>query len=386
MRIILKSVRPKYEEKNSTIEEANADSNLTDKNLQINLPNNFNTSQNFSNEEETRKMNVMLKRVKPKSEEGGTKTEEVNTEYNSTNESLQGDFSTNFRSNKNLPVEYGTRRRTRVVLKSVKPKSEERISTIEETSVHPDSNNESLQSTFSSNFRSGKNLPVEYKTGRRTRVVLKSVKPKSEERNSIAEETSVRLDSINESLKSTFPNNFHSDKNLPVEHGTRRRTRILLKSVKPKSEERTSTIEEMSVDPDSTDQDLQGSFSSNLHMNENLSDEEEARRRMEIITKGITSILKPKFKERDSVTEGTSTDSDFARKDPRVLFTFNFSSNLHVGDNLPDKEKTMTHSKSEEKEATTEWPEDTEPQITGTSVPAEEDTDRPSLEVSAALS
>lgn len=370
MRVILKSVRPKSEEKNSTIEETST--RPIDKNLQNNLTNNVNISQNFSTEGKTRRrMRVVLKRVKSESDEGGLKTEEASTEHDSTNESLQGTFSNNFYSAKNFPIEYRTRRRMRVVLKSIKPKSEEKNLTVEQITVEPDSNNKNLQD--SSNFRSDKNFSVEYGTKRRMRVALKSVKFKSEKENSTIAETSVNTD------KNTFLNNSGRNKNLPVEYRTRRRMRVILKNVKPKSEERNSTIEETSVDSDSTDKDLHSSFSSNLHTNENLSDDEEARRRMKVALKSV----KPKSEEIDSVAEETSADSDFARKDPQVLYTFHFSSNLHVDDNLDEKKK---HPKPEEREAMTERPEDTEPQITRTSVPVEEDTDQPSLEVSAALS
>lgn len=383
MRVILKSVRPKSEVKNSTIEETSMKSNSIDKN-QNNLSNNVNISPNFSNKgKPRRRMRVILKRVKSESDEGRSKIEEANTEHDSINESLQGTFSNNFYSAKNFPFKYGTRRRMRVVLKSVKPKSEDKNLTVEHTTVESDSSNKNLQDTFSDHFRSDKNFSVEYGTKRRTRVILKSVKLKSEKENSTVEETSVNSDSIKHSNKNIFQNTFlnhsHGSKNLPVEYRTRRRMRVILKNVKPKSEERNSTIEETSIDSDSVDKDLQDSFSSNLHMNENLSDEEEARRRMKVVLKSI----KPKFEERDSIAKETSADSDFARKDPQVLYTFHFSSNFHVGDNL-DKKKE--HSKPEEKGTMTERPEDMEPQITRTSVSVEEDTDQPSLEVSAALS
>ncbi|XP_011867182.1 PREDICTED: mucin-4-like [Vollenhovia emeryi] len=367
MRVVLKRVRHKSDERNSTIEETNVESVPTDKNFENNLSNNVNVSQNFSNEEKPRRrMRVVLKRVK--SEEARTKTEETNTEYDS-NESLQGTFSNNFYSAKNFP-EYKARRRMRVVLKSVKPKSEEKNSTVEETTANHDPTNETLQGTLSNNFRDGRNLPIKSGTKRRMRVVLKSIKSKSEKGNSTAEETNVDPDSINKN-QSAFVNNSHRDRNIPIEYGTKRRMRVILKSVKPKSEEKNSTIEETSIDSDSVEKDLQGSFSDNLYMNEHFSNEEEARKRTEV-------SVKPNSKERDSVAEETSADSD-SRKDPQVLHVFNFSSNLHVGDNLPDKKKK--HSESKGKEAMTERPEDMEPQTTRTSVPVEEDTDRPSLEV-----
>ncbi|XP_018378075.1 PREDICTED: uncharacterized threonine-rich GPI-anchored glycoprotein PJ4664.02-like [Trachymyrmex cornetzi] len=376
MRVVLKNVRSKIEEKNSTIEEINVNPDFANKNFQNNFLNNQNISQNFSNEEKTRrKMRVKLKRIKSKSEEEETKTEKAGTEDDFTNESLQGTFSNNFYSAKNFPVEYRTRRRMRVVLKSVKPKTEEKNPTVEEITVEPDSINENLQGTFSNNFRNAKNLPIEYRT-RRMRVVLKSVKLKSDlEKNSTVEGITVDPNFTNGSLRDTFSNNFR--KNFPVKHGTRRRMRVALKSIKPRSEEKNSTVKETSVNSDSnfSDKDFQDSFLSNLH--ENLFNGEDAQRRMEDALKSV----KPTSKERDSVAEETNVDSNFARKDSQVLNTLHFLSNLHMGDNLPDKKKMMKHSKSEEKEAMIKQPEDTESQTTRTSVPVEKDTDRFSLEV-----
>ncbi|XP_018345029.1 PREDICTED: mucin-17 [Trachymyrmex septentrionalis] len=375
MRVVLKNVR-KIEEKNSTTEETNPD--FANKNFQNNFLNNRNISQNFSNEEKTeRKMRVVLKKIKSKSEEEETKTEKTNTEDDFTNESLQGTFSNNFYSAKNFPVEYRTRRRMRVVLKSVKPKTEEKNSTVKEITVEPDSINENLQGTFSNNFHDAKNLPIEYRT-RRMRVVLKSVKLKSEpEKNSIVEGITVNPNFTNGSLRDTFSNNFR--KNFSVKHGTRRRTRVTLKSIKPiyRSEEKNSTVKETSVYSDSnfSDKDFQDNFSSNLH--KNLFNGEDAQRKMKDALKSV----KPTSKERDSVAEETNIDSDSARKNSQVLNTFHFLSNLHMGDNLLNKKKMMKHSKSEEEKAMTKQPEDTESQITRTSVPVEKDTDRFSLEV-----
>lgn len=378
MRVVLKNVRSKI--KNSTIEKTNVNSDFTNKNFQNNFLNNHNISQNFSNEEKRRKMRVVLKRIKSKSEEEETKTEKASTEDDFTNESLQGTFSNNFYSAKNFPIEYRTRRRMRVVLKSVKPKTEEKNPTVEEITIEPDSINESLQGTFSNNFRSAKNFPIEYKT-RRMRIVLKSVKLKSDpKKNSTVEGITADPNFTNGSLRDTFSNNFR--KNFPVKHGTKRRMRVALKSIKPRSEEKNLTLKETSVDSDSnfSDKDFQDSFSSNLH--ENLFNGEDAQRGMEDALKSVKSTSK----ERDSVAEETNIDSDFVRKDSQVLNTFHFSSNVYIGDNLPDKKKIMKHSKSEEEQAITKQPEDMESQTTRTSVPVEKDTDRFSLEVSAALS
>ncbi|EGI65137.1 hypothetical protein G5I_06315 [Acromyrmex echinatior] len=315
---VIKNVRSKIEEKNSTIEETNPD--FANKiNFQNNFLNNHNISQNFSNEEKTRrKMRVVFKRIKSKSEEEETKTEKASTEDDFTNESLQGTFSNNFYSAKNLPIEYRTRR-MRVVLKSVKLKSDpEKNSMVEGMIVdHPNFTNGNFRDTFSNNFR----------------------------------------------------------ENFPVKHGTKRRMRVALKSIKPRSEEKNSTIKQTSVNSDSnfSAKDFQHNFSSNLH--ENLFNGEDAQRRMEDALKSV----KFTSKERDSVAEETVA-SDFARKDSQVLNTFHFLSNLHMGNNLPDKKKMMKHSKSEEEEAMTKQ-EDTESQITRTSVPVEKDTDRFSLEV-----
>jgi len=379
MKIILKNVRLKSEEKNP-IEEVSVDSDSINTNLQDNFPESSYTDKNLSDKRIAgKRMRVVLKSVRPKSEENST-IEETNVNPDSINKNLQNNnLLNNFNINQNFSNEEKTRKRMRVVLKRIKSKSEKETKT-EEANTEYNSINESLQATFSNNFYSTTNLPIKYRTGRRMRVVLKSIKPKSEEKNSTIEEITVDSDSINENIEGTFSNNFRSGKNFPIEYGTRKRMRVVLKSVKPKSEKRNpSTVEEMSIDSDSTDKDLQGSFSSNFHMNENFSDEEEARRRMKVVLKSIQT----KSKEKDSVAEETSVDSDFAKKDPRVLYTSHFSSNLHVGDNLLDKKKK--HSKSEEEEAMTEWPEDTESQTMETSVPVKEDTDRSLLEVSATL-
>jgi len=377
MKVILKNVRPKPEEKNP-IEEVSADSDSININLQDNFSENSYTDKNLSDKRIAgKRMRVVLKSVRPKSEENST-IEETNVNPDSTNKNLQNNLLNNFNINQNFSNEEKTRKRTRVVLKRIKSEKETKT---EEANTEYNSINETLQATFSNNFYSTTNLPIKYRTGRRMRVVLKSVKPKSEEKNSTIEKITVDSDSINESIEGTFSNNFRSGKNFPIEYGTRKRTRVVLKSVKPKSEKRNpSTVEETSIDSDSTDKDLQGSFSSNFHTNENFSDEEEARRRMEVVLKSIQT----KSKEKDSIAEETSVDYNFARKDPQVLYTSHFSSNLHVGDNLLDKKKK--HSKSEEEEAMTEWPEDTEPQTMETSVPVKEDTDRSLLEVSATLS
>ncbi|KAL6264649.1 hypothetical protein P5V15_004750 [Pogonomyrmex californicus] len=369
MRVVLKNSSIS-EEKNSTISKTNVDPN---KNLHDNFSNNLNISQAPSNKEKIkRRMRVVLKSVKPKPEE---RNEEINEDSDLTNKNLQNNLSNNFNTSQIFSNEDKTRRRMRVV-KRVKPKSKETGIKTEEASIEHDSTNESLQGAFSNNLRNSKNL-LDYGTRRRMRVVLKSIKSKSEGNLTVEE---MRIDS-NFTNGDTFSNNSRSGKNLPLKYGARRRTRVVLKSVRPKSEKRNSTVEEASVDSDSIDKDLQGSFSSNFHINKNFPDKEQTRRRMGVIPRSIAA----ESEEKDSIAEETNIDLEYerVREQPQVFSTFNFSNSLYGSNNFPEKEKTMTPSKSGEEETTIKQLGVTEPRITGTSVLVEEDTDRPSLEVNA---
>ncbi|KAG5308785.1 CHIT1 protein, partial [Acromyrmex insinuator] len=308
---------------------------------------------------------------KPKSEEKNL-IEGERVDFDSINTNLRDNFPKSSYADKNLSDKRIARRRMRVI-KNVRSKIEEKNSTIEET--NPDfANKINFQNNFLNNHNISQNFSNEEKTRRKMRVVFKRIKSKSEEEETKTEKASTEDDFTNESLQGTFSNNFYSAKNLPIEYRTRR-MRVVLKSVKLKSEEKNSTIKQTSVNSDSnfSAKDFQHNFSSNLH--ENLFNGEDAQRRMEDALKSVKFISK----ERDSVAEETVA-SDFARKDSQVLNTFHFLSNLHMGNNLPDKKKMMKHSKSEEEEAMTKQ-EDTESQITRTSVPVEKDTDRFSLEV-----
>ncbi|XP_025073835.1 uncharacterized protein LOC105426278 [Pogonomyrmex barbatus] len=375
MRVVLKN-SPISEEKNSTISKTNVDSN---KNLHDNFSNNLNISQAPSNKEKIkRRMRVVLKSVKPKSEERNSTIEEINEDSDLTNKNLQNNLSNNFNTSQIFSNEDKTRRRMRVV-KRVKPKSKETGIKTEEASVEHDSTNESLQGAFSNNLRNSKNL-LDYGTRRRMRVVLKSIKSKSEGNITVEE---VRIDS-NFTNGDTFSNNSRSGKDLPLKYGSRRRTRVVLKSVRPKSEKRNSTVEEASVDSDSIDKDLQGSFSSNFHIKKNFPDKEQTRRRTGVIPRSIAA----KSEEKDSIAEETNIELEYerVREQPQLFSTFNFSNNLYGSNNFPEKEKTMTPSKSGEEETTIKQLGVTEPRITGTSVLVEEDTDRPSLEVTTSTS
>ncbi|XP_072745490.1 uncharacterized protein [Anoplolepis gracilipes] len=275
---------------------------------------------------------------------------------NRVRENFPSNFSTNLQANKNFSDKESTGSRIRVLLKSVRSKSnnKEINSTIAETST--DVIDENLENNLSSNLNTNENLSDEKKTSRR--IVLKRIRPKFKEEKAKTEETSTESDSTDESLQGAFSNNLRSGKNFPIKSKTGRKIRVVLKRIKPKSEEKNSIAKE--TDSDSTDEDLQGSFSSNFYANVNRFDEEE-----------ISKSIKFKSEQKDSIAEETSAHSDF--KD--------FSSNLHVGDN---REKMITHFKYGRKEATIERLEDTEElQTTETVVLAEEDTDQPSLEVNS---
>lgn len=275
---------------------------------------------------------------------------------------FQGNFSINFHANKNFSNKGNRGRRMRVLLRS---KSEENNSTIEETST---SNiDENLRNNLSNNFSTSKNLANERKTRRRMRIVLrKKIRPKFEEEEAKIEEASANSDSTDKSLRGAFLSNLRRSKNFP-DYKPRRRLRVVLKRIKPKFKKENSTAKETSVDSDSTDKDLQGSSSSNFHTNVNLSDEEETRQNIKSVSE-----------EKDSIAEETIAHSDIIDKD--------ISSNLHVSDNFPNREKVMTHFKDGNKEATVERLEDTkELQTTKTFVLVKEDTDQPSFEVSAVL-
>ncbi|CAL1684975.1 unnamed protein product [Lasius platythorax] len=360
-KVVLRRIKSQSQE-NLATNETSADSDSVNKNLSSNFQSDLRMSKNlFKQENKRERMRVVLKSIRPKSEEKNP-IEEARANPDFIDKNFQGNFSRNFHANKNFS-DGSTGRRMRVLLKSVRPKSKENNSTVEETST--DIIDENLQNNLSNNLSTSQNLADEKKTRRRMRIVLKKVRPKFEEEEAKTEEASADSNSTDESLRGAFSNILRRGKNFLVDHKTRRRMRVLLKSIKPKSEKRNSTVEETSADSDSTDKDLRGSFSSNFHTNVNLFDEEETRRSM-----------KSTSEEKDSIAEETNAHSDFADKD--------FSSNLHVDDNLPDREKMMTQFKHGKKETTIEQLEDPEElQTTETLVLVEEDTDQPSLEVNS---
>ncbi|KAG5346619.1 CHIT1 protein, partial [Acromyrmex charruanus] len=255
-----------------------------------------------------------------------------------------------------------------------KSKSEEK-NLIEGERVDFDSINTNLRNNFPKSSYADKNLSDKRIARRRMRVILKNVRSKTEEKNSTIEETNPDFaNKIN--FQNNFLNNHNISQNFSNEEKTRRKMRVVFKRIKSKSEEEETKTEKASTEDDFTDESLQDTFSNNFRENfPNLFNGEDAQRRMEDALKSVKSTSK----ERDSVAEET-VDSDFARKDSQVPNTFHFLSNLHMGNNLPDKKKMMKHSKSEEEETMTKQ-EDTESQITRTSVPVEKDTDRFSLEV-----
>lgn len=154
--------------------------------------------------------------------------------------------------------------------------------------------------------------------------------------------------------------------------------KVVLKSVRRKPEKEDFVAEETGTDTESKTEDLQGDFSSKLYANDNLPDEDTMERRMTVVLKEIS----PKSKGRETTIEETSESpasvDDSLRGD--------LSSNLHADDDLFGENRTMA-SKSEEGQATTEQPIEHGAGLhaTETSVRVEENTDRPSNEVSVTL-
>ncbi|XP_050466044.1 serine-rich adhesin for platelets-like [Cataglyphis hispanica] len=345
-------------QENLVTNKTSADLNLVNENLSSNFQSNLRMSNNLSEQENKRKrMRVVLKDIRPKSEKKNP-IEEAREDADSVDKSFQGSFSTNFYANSNFSNKGRTGRRMRILLKSVRPTSIKNNSMIEET------NADIIEKNLQNNLSTSKNFSDEKKTRRRMRIVLKRVRPKFEEEKAKTEENSVHSNSneknSNESLRGVFLNNLKNGTNFSVKYKDRRRMRVVLKSIKPKSEEKNSTTKE--TDSDSTDTDLQGSFSNNFHTNVNLFDKENSRK-----------SIKSKFEEKDSIIEETRAHSDFIDK--------NFSSNL--SDNFSNQEQILTHFKYGKKEATIERLENTEePQTTETFVLVK-DTDQPSLEVNS---
>lgn len=357
----VKEIKSQSQE-NLVTNKTSADLNSVNENLSSNFQSNLRMSKNLSDQENKRKrMRVVLKDIRPKSEKKNP-IEEAREDSDSVDKNFQGSFSTNFYANSNFSNKVRTGRRMRILLKSVRPTSIKNNSMIEETNA--DIIKKNLQNNLSNNLSTSKNFSDEKKTRRRMRIALKRVRPKFEEEKAKTEEISVHSNSTNESLRDVFLNNPKNGTNFSVKHKDRRRMRVVLKSIKPKSEEKNSTTKETDSDSDSTDTDLQGSFSNNFHTNVNLFDKENSRK-----------SIKFKFEEKDSIVEETRAHSDFVDK--------NFSSNL--SDNFSNQEKILTHFKYGKKEATIERLENTEePQTTETFVLVK-DTDQPSLEVSAVL-
>ncbi|EFN68745.1 Chitotriosidase-1 [Camponotus floridanus] len=337
-KFLLRRIKPQSQE-NLAADETSANFNSVNESLTSNFQNNFRMSKNLSEQKNRRgRTRVVLKSIRPKSEE---RSPIEGARGNPDLKKFQGNFPTNFHANKNSS-EKG--RRMKVLLKRVRPKSKENNSTIEETN-----GNENLQNNLSTR----ENFPDEKKIRRGMRVVLKRVRPKFEEEKVKIKEANADVDSTNANLQGALLN-FRGGRNFPIEYNTRRTTRVVLRNVKPKFEENNSTIKK--TDSDSTNKDLQSSFSNNFYTNVDLSDEEETR--------------KFKSEEKDSIAEETSAHFDFTDK--------------NVSSNFSNREKIATYFKHGKKEATVERLEDIEEQqTTETFVLAEQDTDQPSLEINS---
>ncbi|KYM94104.1 Chitotriosidase-1, partial [Cyphomyrmex costatus] len=345
------------EETLSTTNKINVNSSSANESLLDNTQNNIFVGKDPSKLENSRKIiKIVLKNIKPKSDEKNL-LEGESVDFDSISTNLQDNFTKSSHTDKSLS-DVRITRRMRVVLKNVRSKTEKNR-TIEGTNMNFDFTNKNFQNESLNNGNISQNFSNKEKTRRKIRVVFKRIKSKSEEEKKNTEKTNTEDDLINKS--------FYSAKNFPVEYRTKRRMKVILKSVKPKIEEKNATIKEITVDPDSTTESLPDIFSNNFR----------TQKRMEGALKSVKSMSK----EIDSVAEETNVDSDFSRKDSQVYNTFHFLSKLRVDDNFSNKEKIMKYFISEEEEAMTKQPEDTESQTTRTSVPVKKDTDRFSFEV-----
>lgn len=197
------------------------------------------------------------------------------------------------------------------------------------------------------------------KMRRKMRVVLKRLKSRSEERNSTAKVARVDPGFSDQSHSRTLPTDLHATSSLADEGRTRRRMRVVLKSIRP-------VLKETSADPDVTYESLPSDSRSGAHTSKNLIGEKTSR-----IMRVVLKSVRPKPEEEENAG---SEDPDSPIDD----LEGNFSSNLYVSDGLADGKRKTTSEQPEESE--------TEPITTeATSVRVEEDTDRPSHEVSAAL-
>lgn len=304
-----------------------------------------------------RKMKVVLKRVKER-------TEEEKTSASPTEETMALGESSNFTKDEALRAhreDEKVGRRRKIVLKRIKPRPEGNFKK-EETNGDTGSLDKSLP---------GGSTEAE-KARRKMRVVLKRLKSASERRNSTSERANADPESVDETLTHALPANPRAENNLPEEGNARRRMRVVLKSVKPVSKERNAT-EEAKADPDTTES-LRGDYSSGIRTG-NLFGARTSRK-MRVVLKSV----RPKSENARASEDSDSTGDDLQG---------NFSSHMYVNDDLADDAKTTTRPKAEEEEATTsEQPAEPNTQLRTTkttSVRVEEDTDRPSHEVSAAL-
>lgn len=296
MRLVLKSIRPKYEEEDTT-EETNF-SNHDDKTPRNNPratdnPNEFYTSDKLPGDANARKsrMRVVLKSVRPKSEEKNVSTQESNANFGFRSDNahfIQDDFPRNLRVNENLGAEENPRRRTRVVLKRVKPKFEQEKTVAEKVgNASAGAIEESLQSTTLSNRHEGKNLSVQCSNAeRRIKDVSKSAESKSETNS-----TEKASDDILE------------------EAYARGETGVASDSVRSKLAE-DSTAEETNTDLDFAAEEprvafpnnnrlvsennlsVSDNFSSNLRMDGNFSNVEQTREKIESSYKNERTMIK----------------------------------------------------------------------------------------------
>jgi len=360
MRVVVKRIKEKLTEENASVSSVQGTTVLYESST-----NNETRLQprRRQNEDIERARQVASKRSRSRSGKESTTNGGIGaTDSDSTDQTLPNGSRSDLRLDKTfIPERIKTRGGMRLVLKSVRRKSEERdVATTERATADSDHADNGLRSESLSNDSyvrdnlSGK----ENATRKRVRVVLKSVRPRFETRDVTIEQpnTNFRLHPTDAHL--TRDDNFRTSENLEDEKEgkTRGRTRIVLKRVKPKFKEEKRIIEE--IDVGTIDENVEKVSTNDRHESKNLSFQYEGTK---VVSEGIESkseidstegrsghlldeeaargdqteaasdsIERIKFAEKDSVAEETNTDLNFAIQDPRVTFPFNFSNNLQA--------------------------------------------------------
>ncbi|EFN75797.1 hypothetical protein EAI_15769 [Harpegnathos saltator] len=303
-----------------------------------------------------RRKKIVLKRVREREETSASPAEETMVLGESSNLTKDSELGAH-------PEDGKMGRRRKIIVKRIKSQAEEGNLKKEETGNDIDSSTGSPPDESQSDLR-GDLIKAE-RTRRKMRVVLKRLK-------SMSEEGRTESDSSDENRTHTHLTNHRASNSFTEDGNAKRRARVVLKSVRPVSKESNATEKASKAGTD--DETLQGGFSSGARAGKSLFGESTGRI-MRVILKSVRAKSE---REESAASEEANEDSESSDDDLQG----NFSNNLYVSDDHPDVDETKT-TKSEpgEEEVATRGEQLAE----ATSARVEEDTDRPSHEVSAAL-